>query len=205
MPAVAEMPPLEESLIVVTGLPRSGTSMLMQMLAAGGLGVVSDGMRAADEDNPRGYLEFGPVKNLLKDSKWLFEGRGKAIKIVAPLLAAVPEGLACRVILSERDLDEVLDSQDRMLVRRNQPLDATPERRRMLKDEYARTLGRLKAMLARRPGTQLLVMEHRDVISDPLVSAQKVNEFLGGGLDVGKMAAVIDPALHRNRARAPRV
>ena len=205
MLAVAEMPPLEESLIVVTGLPRSGTSMLMQMLAAGGLGVVSDGMRAADEDNPRGYLEFGPVKNLLKDSKWLFEGRGKAIKIVAPLLAAVPEGLACRVILSERDLDEVLDSQDRMLVRRNQPLDATPERRRMLKDEYARTLGRLKAMLARRPGTQLLVMEHRDVISDPLVSAQKVNEFLGGGLDVGKMAAVIDPALHRNRARAPRV
>jgi hypothetical protein len=146
-----EMPPLEESLVVVTGLPRSGTSMLMQMLAAGGMRFLSDGLREADEDNPRGYLEFEPVKNLLKDSKWLFEGAGKAVKIVAPLLAALPPGLACRVILSERDLDEVLDSQERMLVRRNQPLAATPERRRMLKDEYARTLDRVKAMLARRP------------------------------------------------------
>ncbi len=78
-------------------------------------------VREADEDNPRGYLEFEPVKNLLKDSKWLFEARGKAVKIVAPLLAALPPDLACRVILCERDLDEVLDSQERMLQRRNQP------------------------------------------------------------------------------------
>src|SRR5208283_4553299 len=124
-----EMPPLEQSLIVVTGLPRSGTSMLMQMLAAGGMGVLSDGLRAADEDNPRGYLEYEPVKNLLRDSKWLFRARGKAIKVVAPLLAALPAGLACRAILIERDLDEVLDSQERMLVRLNRPLVATPERR----------------------------------------------------------------------------
>ena len=136
-----------ESLVVVTGLPRSGTSMLMQMLAAGGLPVLSDGLREADEDNPRGYLEFEPVKNLLKDSKWLFGGGGKAVKIVAPLLAALPPGLACRVILSERDLEEVLDSQERMLLRRNQPLEPTPERRRMLKEEYLRTLARVKAML----------------------------------------------------------
>jgi tetratricopeptide (TPR) repeat protein len=194
-----EMPPLEESLIVVTGLPRSGTSMLMQMLAAGGLGVLSDGLRTADEDNPRGYLEFEPVKNLLKDSQCLFEGRGKAIKIVTPLLTALPPGLACRVILSERNLEEVLDSQERMLVRRNQPLAATPERRQMLKEEYARTLGRVKAMLARRPDTQLLVIEHGDAISDPLVTAERVNKFLGGGLCVAKMAAAIDPSLHRTR------
>ena len=139
-------------LIVVTGLPRSGTSMLMQMLAAGGVGVLSDGLRAADEDNPRGYLEFEPVKNLLKDSKWLFEARGKAVKIVAPLLAALPPGLPCRVILCERDLDEVLDSQERMLARRNQPLAATPERRRMLKDEYARTLSRRESDAGAAPG-----------------------------------------------------
>ena len=118
-PPGTPMPPLEESLIVVTGLPRSGTSVLMQMLAAGGLDILSDGLRHADEDNPRGYLEFEPVKKLLKDSTWLFEARGRAIKIVAPLLAALPAGLPCRVILSERDLDEVLDSQQRML--------ATPE------------------------------------------------------------------------------
>jgi hypothetical protein len=74
----ADMPPLQESLIVVTGLPRSGTSMLMQMLAAGGVEILSDGLREADEDNPRGYLEYEPVKNLLKDSKWLFGGAGKS-------------------------------------------------------------------------------------------------------------------------------
>ncbi|MGO9230510.1 MAG: alkaline phosphatase family protein [Bryobacteraceae bacterium] len=195
-----EMPPLEQSLIVVTGLPRSGTSMLMQMLAAGGMGVLSDGLRAADEDNPRGYLEYELVKNLLRDSKWLFRARGKAIKVVAPLIAALPPGLACRAILIERDLDEVLDSQERMLVRLNRPLVATPERRRMLKDEYARTLDRVKAALTGRPGTQLLVIEHSDAICHPLVTAEKVNRFFGCGLDVAKMAAAIDPTLHRNRA-----
>ena len=195
----SEVPPLEESLIVVTGLPRSGTSMLMQMLAAGGMTVVSDGLRAPDEDNPRGYQEFEPVKQLHKSSKWLFEERGRAIKIVAPLLNALPAGLACRVILCERDLDEVLDSQERMLARRNQPLAATAERRRMLKGEYVRGLGRLKAMLARRPATQVLVVEHSHVISDPLGTAERLNKFLGGGLAVSKMAAAVDPALHRAR------
>jgi len=192
-------PPIEESLIVVTGLPRSGTSMLMQMLTAGGMSALSDGLREADEDNPHGYLEFEPVRNLLKNSEWLSEARGKAVKIVAPLLAALPPDLACRAILIERDLDEVLDSQERMLIRRNQPAAATPERRRMLKDEYARTLGRVKALLARRPRTQLLVIEHSDAISHPHAAAATVNKFLGGGLDVAKMAAAIDPALHRNR------
>jgi tetratricopeptide (TPR) repeat protein len=193
------MPPVEDSVIVVTGLPRSGTSMLMQMLAAGGMDVLSDGLREADEDNPRGYFEFEPVKNLLIDSTWMFEGRGRVIKIIAPLLTALPPGLPCRVILCERDLDEVLDSQDRMLERRNSRVP-TSERRRMLKDEYARMVDRIKAMLARRPYTQLLAIEHRKVISDPLVAVERMNKFLGGGLDIAKMAAAIDPTLHRNQA-----
>jgi hypothetical protein len=198
--SIAEMPPLSESLIVVTGLPRSGTSLLMQMLAAGGVGVLSDELRAADEDNPRGYLEFGPVKRLLKDSKWLFGAQGKAIKIIAPLLVALPSGLACRVILCERDLDEVLDSQERMLLRRN-PLHATPpERRRMLKAEYVRMLARVEAMLAQRAGTQLLVIKHSAAISNSLVTAERISNFLGGGLDVAKMAAAVEPTLHRHRA-----
>jgi predicted AlkP superfamily phosphohydrolase/phosphomutase/tetratricopeptide (TPR) repeat protein len=209
IPAGSETTPLSESLIVVTGLPRSGTSMLMQMLAAGGMDVLSDGSREADEDNPRGYLEFEPVKNLLKNSKWLFEARGKVVKIVAPLLTALPADLACRVILCERDLEEVLDSQNRMLLRRGQPA-STPERRRMLKNEYARTVARVKATLVRRPGTQLLVIRHSDAIRDPVVTAEQIRNFLDGGLDVAQMAAVIDPALHRNRnepsrdARFPR-
>jgi predicted AlkP superfamily phosphohydrolase/phosphomutase/tetratricopeptide (TPR) repeat protein len=196
----AGMPPLPESLIVVTGLPRSGTSLLMQMLAAGGMGVLTDALRAADEDNPRGYLEYEPVKNLRKDSKWLLEARGRVVKIVAPLLVALPAGLACRVILCERNLDEVLESQERMLLRRHQLPASTPERRRMLQDEYLRTLGRVKAMLARRPATQLLIVEYGAAISDSLATAERINDFLGGKLVVAKMAAAVEPALHRSRA-----
>ena len=197
--ASGRMPPLSESLIVVTGLPRSGTSLLMQMLAAGGVGVLTDDLRPADEDNPRGYLEFEPVKNLLRDSKWLSEARGKAVKIVAPLLVALPPGLACRVILCERDLDEVLDSQQRMLRHRNQPLADTPERRRVLKDEYQRTLDRAKGMLTARPDSQLLVVRHGTMISDAHLTAERINSFLGGGLDVEQMTKAVDPTLYRNR------
>ncbi len=201
IPAARNMPPLAESLVIVTGLPRSGTSMFMQMLVAGGMTALTDGERRADEDNPRGYLEFEPVKQLMKDSQWLASaGRGKAVKIVAPLLSAVPAGLPCRIILSRRDLDEVLDSQERMLVRRDKAELATPERRKLLKDEYQRMMARVTAMLARRPGTEVLAIEYAKAISDPGATAAKVNEFLGGGFDVGGMAEAIDPALHRNRA-----
>ena len=192
------MPLRGEPVIVVAGLPRSGTSMLMQMLAAGGVPILSDGARQADEDNPHGYFEFEPVKQLLKNSQWLFEARGKAVKIVAPLIGALPRGLACRVILCERNLEEVLDSQDRMLKRRGQP--AAPEHRELLKQEYTRTIAGVKAMLRRRPDTELLVIEHGEAIADPVRTAGRVNEFLGGGLDIAKMAVVVDPALHRNRS-----
>jgi predicted AlkP superfamily phosphohydrolase/phosphomutase/tetratricopeptide (TPR) repeat protein len=193
--------PLSDSLIVVTGLPRSGTSLLMQMLSVGGAAVLSDDRRLPDEDNPRGYLEYEPVKNLLRDSQWLDSARGKAIKIVAPLLVALPPGLPCRVILCERDLDEVLDSQDRMLQRRHQPLPATPERRRLLKDEYVRTIHRAKDLLAARPGTQTLVIDYAAAIAEPLPTAARINSFLGESLDVAKMADAVDPSLHRNHRR----
>jgi len=193
-----QMPPLDQSLIVVTGLPRSGTSML-QMLAAGGVEVLTDGFRQPDEDNPRGYFEFEPVKNLLRDSTWLSHARGKAVKIVAPLLDQLPPGLPCRVILCERNLDQILDSQERMLARRSQPI-ATRARRQMLKDEYERMLERIKTLLSARPGTQLLIVEHRHAISNSLATAEQVNAFLNGALDKAKMAAAVDPALHRNRS-----
>ncbi len=193
--ASVEMPPLSESLIVVTGLPRSGTSLVMQMLAAGGIEILSDALRPADEDNPRGYLEYEPVRNLRRHAEWLSQARGQAVKIIAPLLAALPADLPCRVILCERDLDEVLDSQERMLRRR-----AKPEQRRVLKDEYARMLVRTREMLAHRPRTAWLAAEYGAAISDPLLTAGRINAFLGGGLDVKKMAAEVEPALYRNQS-----
>src|SRR5579871_4322214 len=126
--------------------------MLMQMLSSGGLHILSDGLRQADEDNPRGYFEFEPVKSLFQDSQWLFDARGKAVKIILPLLAALPSSLPCRVILCERDIEEVLDSQDKMR-RRGSP--TAPQRRAQLKNEYGRMVVRAKAMLKRRPSTQM--------------------------------------------------
>ena len=194
------MPPLAESLVVVSGLPRSGTSMFMQMLAAGGLSVMTDASREADEDNPHGYLEYEPVKNILRDAGFLRDCAGKAVKIVAPLLAALPPGLPCRVILSERDLDEVLDSQQKMIARRGRQTQASkPEGRALLREEYVKTLARVKAMLARRPQTRLIIIDHAFAIAKPEAVAAQINEFLGGTLDTARMAAAIDPKLHRNR------
>ena len=130
---------------------------------------------------------MSPSRSLLKNSKWLFEARGKAVKIVVPLLAALPLGLACRVILCERDLDEVLDSQESMLEHNGRPA-TTPERREILKGEYLRSLNRVKAMLYRRPNTLLLVVDHSGAFRDSQGCAEKINNFLGGGLDVAKMA-----------------
>jgi predicted AlkP superfamily phosphohydrolase/phosphomutase/Tfp pilus assembly protein PilF len=180
--------PVDESLIVVTGLPRSGTSMIMQMLAAGGMDIVSDGIRKADASNPRGYLEYEPVKTLWKNSEWLRENRGKAVKIVAPLLPVLPAGLPCRVILCERDLEEVLDSQERMLARKG---EQSRGRRDSLRSEYARLLDRVRTLPAKRPCTHLLTIEHGEALADPLMAAGKLNRFLDGGLDVAKMAAAV--------------
>ena len=175
--------------------------MLMQMLAAGGMSILTDELRKADEDNPRGYFEYEAVKALVRDSSWVAEkAAGKVVKIVAPLLSAVPQDLPCRVILIERNLEEVLDSQEHMLVRRGKPELATPERRRLLRDEFERTMARVKAALAQRPDTELLMLNYADTVADPAGAASKVNDFLGGGLDAAKMTSAVDPALHRNRA-----
>ena len=187
-PGDAEPSPVEESLIVVTGLPRSGTSMIMQMLAAGGMAVVSDGVREADASNARGYLEYEPVKSLRRDAEWLRDHRGRAMKIVAPLLTALPAGLPCRVILCERDLEEVLDSQERMLARQG---ENSRGRREILKNEYARLLDQVRTMLAKRPCTQVLTIQHREALADPLMAAAKINQLLDGGLNAAKMAAAV--------------
>jgi tetratricopeptide (TPR) repeat protein len=199
--------PLEESLVIVSGLPRSGTSMVMQMLAAGGLAVLSDGLRTPDEDNPRGYLEYEPVKDLFKSSEWLKDARGKAIKIVAPLLGAVPSGIPCRVILIERDFDEILDSQAKMIERRSSAINGTAkemdtlDRRELLKSEYSRTISRTKRWLGRRPGTTYLILDRSSVLNRAEAAALSIAEFLGAKLDTERMSAAVEVGLHRNRRR----
>ena len=187
-------------IVVVSGLPRSGTSMAMNMLRAGGLEVVTDGLRQADESNPKGYYELEAVKDLDKngDTAWLKGARGKAVKIVSFLLTFLPEAHDYRVIFMERDLEEVLASQNTMLAQRAET-PGTPEEDAQLRRHYEKHLANVHRFLARRRCFSVLDVHYRSALERPHDEARRINEFLGGGLDVARMATVGDPALYRNR------
>lgn len=177
--------------------------MVMGMLEAGGLEAVSDGLRAADPSNPRGYYEHERVKTLDKDAdtSWLETARGKAIKIISFLLKHLPDSNDYRVIFMHRDMDEVLRSQRMMLRALGEPPAPTTDERIAL--GFTAHLSEVHDLLARRRCFNVLAVSYRDVVSRPLEQAERINQFLGGGLDVSKMAAVVDPALYRSRHRVP--
>jgi hypothetical protein len=185
-------------IVVVSGLPRSGTSMLMKMLEAGGLESLSDGIREADEDNPKGYYELERVKDLDKgkDKSWLSEGRGKGVKIISFLLQDLPPDYAYKVVFVRRSLPEVIASQNKMLSRRDEAAETTDEK--MIENFKAHLL-RVEVALAHRSNFEVLYVNHRDVLSDPAEQARRMSRFIGGALDERKMAEVVDPALYRNR------
>jgi hypothetical protein len=186
---------------IVTGLPRSGTSVMMQMLSAGGLAPLTDGLRQPDEDNPRGYFEFEPVKQIKRDTAWLQLAVGKAVKMVHLLLPELPldRNYRYRVIMMRRDLSEVLASQKKMLQRQGRAgaeLDADK-----LRAVFEQQLARVDQFLASHSDHfAVLNVSYNDLIAAPQEIAKKVNDFLGGQLDELKMAQAVDPNLYRNRA-----
>jgi hypothetical protein len=190
-----------EPIVVVSGLPRSGTSMLMKMLEAGGLSVVTDGQRTADEDNPKGYFEVERIKSLAQESdrRWLAGARGKAIKVISYLLRSLPSQFNYRVVFVRRDIDEVLASQNKMLARRGETDDTPPERMREL---FEKDVGRARHMLAHEAQFETLEVQYTAILARPLEEARRIAGFVGGGLDVEAMAAAVDPGLYRNRASA---
>ncbi len=185
---------------VVSGLPRSGTSLMMQMLHAGGLPALSDGLRAADENNRRGYFEYEPVKRLRHDNTWLPQARGHAVKIIHLLLRDLPlsGALQYRIVFMQRPLDEVLASQRAMLARAGKA-GADPA---VLKKAFEGQLAQLDGWLAAQPGISVLRVPYHQVVQEPLVVAAALNAFLGLSLDTAAMQRVVDPALHRQRGAA---
>jgi len=167
----------------------------MQMLAAGGLPVLADEARPADEHNPRGYLEYAPVKSLRRDASWLARARGHALKVVHALVTALPEGFEYRVVLVRRDLRQVVASQEAMLAA-NAGGGPAPER---LVEIFAAQLQELDEWLASRPHFRVLRLEHATVLAEPRRAAAELAAFLGTGLDESAMAAVVEPALFRQR------
>lgn len=183
--------------MIVSGLPRSGTSLLMSMLAAGGIPPFTDRRREPDESNPRGYWEFEDVKRLKAgaDSPWLGLLDDHAVKIVIPLIRRLPADFAADVLLLERDLGEVLASQVAMLARRGLPT-ADPA---VLRPAFEREVELTHRWLAESTGCRWLTLSHRRLIGDPSGSAREIAVFLKRPLDEAAMAAEVDPALHRQR------
>jgi hypothetical protein len=187
-----------EPVVVVSGLPRSGTSMTMQMLEAGGLPVATDGIRRAGEDNPRGYYEYERVKELDKglDRSWLRGFRGKAIKVISFLLKDLPDANNYKVLFMRRDLDEVLASQAKMLANRGESGGASDERMRRA---YVEHLEAVDQLMRRRPCFDAIDVEYGDVLENPREQARRIGSFLGRRVDVERMAAAVDARLYRNR------
>jgi hypothetical protein len=186
---------MDNGIIIVSGLPRSGTSLMMQMLEDGGVPVVTDHIRTADQDNPRGYYEYERVKRIKEDVSWLPETRGKAFKMVSQLLYALPSSERYRIIFMERDLDEMLLSQEKMLVRLNKP--SAP--RAAIERPFREHLRRVRAWLAGQPNIQVLFVSYNDLMERPKGEAERVSAFLGGSADAARMSKTADASLYRNR------
>jgi len=190
--------PSQEPIIVVSGLPRSGTSLAMQMIHAGGVSAVTDGQRVNDDDNPRGYFEFERVKQLKTDKGWIDEAGGKVVKVIHMLLAELPDDRPYRVIFMERDVREVVKSQSTMLTRSGRTgAQLSPER---LMAIYEQQLKVLEQWLASHPNFQVLRIPYAALVANPAAFVPQINAFLGGRLNEQLMCAAVDPSLHRNKA-----
>jgi hypothetical protein len=189
-----------DDIIVVSGLPRSGTSMMMRMLEAGGLPVMSDGERTADEDNPKGYFELERIKDLEKetDKSYVRAGRGKAVKVISFLIKDLPDDNDYRVVFMRRDLEEVLTSQNKMIDRLG--TEDTTAQDEAMKEAYRNDIVRTRMLCRKRPNFELVEIHYKTAIEDAAAAARQVNAFLGNRLDEAAMREAVDASLYRNRA-----
>lgn len=183
--------------IIVSGLPRSGTSMMMKAIHAGGIEPLIDHIRKPDEDNPRGYYEFEPVKKIKEDASWLLGAAGKVVKMVYRLLYDLPATQEYRVIFMDRNLSEVLASQKKMLERSGKSGGGISDEQ--MAALFKAELVKCHQWLAKQPNFRVLQVSYKDMITDPQNECEKISRFLDGGLDVQAMAASVDPTLYRNR------
>jgi hypothetical protein len=188
----------KDYIVVVSGLPRSGTSMMMKMLEAGGQPILTDNLREADANNPNGYYEFERVKQLTDgDFDWIPEAGGKVVKIVTGLVMSLPSSHKYKVIFMQRAMKEVLSSQKKMLGRLGMEDDKVEDEK--MKKIYQGHLKQVNAWIAKQPNIEVLYVNYNTMIGNPLDSLQKVNDFLGNEMDVNVMAGVVNKELYRER------
>ncbi len=191
------MPQPKPFLTIVSGLPRSGTSMMMRMIEAGGIPALVDHIRVADQDNPRGYYEFEPVKQTKKDASWLNGSEGMVVKMVYRLLYDLPADREYRVVFTQRKLEEVVASQNVMLERQGKPGGDLPQDK--LAGLFRAELDKSYRWIDEQRNFRVLYVSYNEALTDPAPTVHAVNEFLGGDLDTGAMLKVVEPALYRQR------
>lgn len=190
-------------IIIVSGLPRSGTSLMMQILEAGGFPPLTDGVRFADDDNPRGYFEWEAIKKVEQDHRVLEQAVGgdKAVKAISTLLPKLPKAHNYKVIFMERDIGEVIQSQQKMLVARGEAAqeEYPAETRKRLKAHNDQIIAWMKAA----PHMDILMVSHRKLIRNPADQISRIISFLGRDKlpSAGAMTGAVDPDLYRNRNR----
>lgn len=188
----------KDPILLVSGLPRSGTSLMMRMLEAGGIPPMTDHIRTADDDNPRGYYEFERAKKLREgDTAWLPEARGKAVKTISALLEHLPKGHDYRVIFMRRAMPEILASQRQMLVNRGEDPDKVDDGE--MTRVFEAHLSKVTRWLETNPDFRVLYVSYNDLVTDPAADIGRIDAFLDNRLDRAAMAAVVDPDLYRQR------
>lgn len=183
---------------IVSGLPRTGTSMMMRILHTGGMEALTDNIREADSDNPNGYFELEKVKKIKEDASWLDEAEGKVFKMVSMLLLDLPTDRDYKIIFMRRNIDEILASQARMLQNMGNAQPQPPDEK--MGELFELHLQQVDRYLHEQSRMQVLHCPHRDVIQSPQMQAKRIADFLGLDLDVEGMAGVVDKSLYRNRA-----
>ncbi len=191
-----------EPITIVSGLPRSGTSMLMKMLEAGGLPPLIDNIRTADDDNPKGYYEFERVKAMDKgDTAWLAEAQGKVVKVISALLKFLPDEHHYKIIFIRRNMPEILASQRKMLIRRGEDPDKIDDEQ--MAELFTKHVTQVENWLKEQSNMSVLFVHYTEILSDPQPQIIRINQFLGDRLDTDQMTVVVDPALYRNRQEQP--
>jgi hypothetical protein len=188
----------KDVITIVSGLPRSGTSMMMKILDAGGIKVLTDNLRTADEDNPKGYYEFELVKEMKEKQEWLVSAKGKVVKVISALLKDLSADFNYKVIFMQRNMSEVLASQKKMLLRRGEPTNSISDEK--MEKVFQNHLKQIDKWMQSQENFEVLYVHYNKILKDPEPYLQEINSFMGNSLDLDKMRGVIDKRLYRNKA-----
>ena len=187
-----------EVITIVSGLPRSGTSLMMSMLEAGGMMVLTDNKRTADIDNPEGYHEYEQVKDLAKGNySWLSKALGKGVKVISTLLPYLPTQHRYRIIFMRRDMAEILASQKKMIINRGEDPDKISDTQ--MTQIFEKNLRQIEEWINTHPNITKMDVSYNQLLRDPESLVHQINQFLGGNLEINKMLSVINPNLYRQR------